>query len=659
MSLPPPSSPNNPFDPILTSINTPISQAQLPTTSIPFGKKGAKSSSTWQICLQAGIALAIALIAYNILLPTNSSAKTIQGTALQTVLLHPSQEARSIVSLLILIFTYTIISTIFKRVEINKEQNSFNKLRENLPNTTSLNNTEDILRKALADTERDSLLVQATQAVWDARHLDSPDLEAINATLDALEDKRSGSGSGVSNRLMLLSLLGTILGLAQVISTLEPQIKSASATGDVQAIFDNLQGTLTQMGTAFSSTAWGILLSTLLSWITSVASASRQKYAAEVQYFAVSELAPRVFSTSPGAAVDGLKVAILQGQQLIKDTESAIKRSTNEQSQYLQRLEAAHKSIENETKSLITKVESVFINNATQFAQNLTKVGNYVVNGAAAQIDAAKQLDALLIKSTEELSDAADSLRSAAIVVQGLDNTVTKIDATAKQMNADLGNIAPKLQSLLTAQSDALAKASQVQANTLTNLGQTQAQAWGDRLSQQESVFKKSLEELQKNTVEIRALVNSVQPRFPSSGELDKLRSTLDGVTKAAETLARGGFSTVGTPPPTGGSSISPAQLKTAMSEALEPLARQLQNNMVSPNTTSDNGIGDEIARMNQQINILAREIHGLVKHLQTLTEENHSHKNVATSQSQDSSVDLDLDKPQSGFWKNFLRRKR
>ncbi len=587
-------------------MSLPSSIVQTATASTRFGNTKLRTYDIGRGFVQLFIAGLIASIFYYYLNSINTKTNSITDNPLSTVLLHPSPEARTVGSLLVLIFIYTTLAIIWNTIELKKEQNQFNIIREILSSTPD-NYLESMLRAKLANVQSNSLLAQAIQAIWDARHLQSPDLEAISSSLDALEDKRNGTGIGVSNRLMLISLLGTILGLAQVISTLDPKIKNASITGDVQSIFDNLQNTLMQMGTAFSSTAWGILLSTLLSWITSGASAARQEYAAKIHYFVVSELAPRIYTTSPAAAIDNLRDAILQGQQLIKHAESTITKSITQQDLLLDRLVTAHKSIETETKSFITKVENVFINNANQFEKKLTDVGNYVVDGAKAQIEAAVRLDDLLVKSTIELSDAAKNLSVASTVIQSL-------NSTAQQMNIDLKNIAPQLSNLLISQVDALTKS----GDAMTAIATQQAQIWNGRITQQETLFKKSLEDLQDTTSEIRALVGTVQPRLPSSAELDKLRDSIERIAKIIDTF--GGERTSNKESTLTSNIISPAQWKQVMSESLEPLTRQLNSGTLAQAGNNDVRIINELTTTNQQLQVLTLEIHNLVRALSNVS---------------------------------------
>lgn len=569
--LPPP--PPNTATPTNGVVSPPTVASPQPLPRILFGK-AVDSGGSW--ILFAVLSAIVAGLAHGVLVPKPEGGT---ANALVTVLIHPSEEARIVVTLLVVIWSYTLFATAQNAVRLRAERKLLNDLRQTLPATPDTQ-VASLLQTKLSGAENDTLLVQAVQSVWDARQIATPDLEAISASLAGLAERKSGVGAGVGNRLMLLSLLGTVLGLAQVISTLDPQIKAASVSGDVDAIFKNLNNTLIQMGTAFSSTAWGILLSTVLSWATATGSAARQDYVARVQHFAVAELAPRLVISSPAAAIDSFRNAILQGERLLTDVRATVEQSTKTQTLMADTLRDAHTAIRTETQSFVQKVEAVFVQNAAQFAQNMQHVATSVVAGAQAQSDAATQLDTLLRESTADLANAADSLHAAATVVSGLDASISRMDGTAKQMNTDLVNVAPQLQTLFAAQANTLAQANKQQADSFTAAAVEQSQAADARLTRQEAAFAQGLSalnaELSQAVRSVQTLVTAVQPRLPSPAELDKLRTTIDALTKAADAMTRGGMADGRAATVSDGSVLTPMQWRQAMSEALDPLLRQL-----------------------------------------------------------------------------------
>lgn len=178
------------------------------------------------------------------LLSSGSAARLSGNIPLLALFLRPSPEAALVIAAIIGIAFYTLAQILMHSTELAREREALERcrgaVRGQLPQDIPVN-----LRQAILTSGQNTLTVRAVQAVWDAHELQTPDMEAISGSLATLEESVSSVGANVGNRLMLLSLLGTIIGLAGVVSTLQPQLGSFGTSGDVQSLLNSLQATLT------------------------------------------------------------------------------------------------------------------------------------------------------------------------------------------------------------------------------------------------------------------------------------------------------------------------------------------------------------------------------------------------------------------------------
>lgn len=462
------------------------------------------------------------------------------GHTLRGILLFPPDESKLIILALVAMAAAAFIQMRREQKQLDKEETALTALRATvLQNSGRIDSS--LLTSSLRGQASDSVLVRAVQAVWQVRNLQTPDLEAISAAVFVLEARRTGLGKSVANRLLLLSLLGTVIGLAGVIGTLQSQI-GAVAGGDADVLLPKLGETLTTMGTAFSSTAYGIILCVFIAAHASKVNERRSHHVAEVQYFAVCELAPRLLPISLPQAISQIEALVLQSESFVTESRTLLDETRVRNVIYLQDLDQKTRESARMTANVVAGIETTIRAAAKEVHDALADAGKYVVEGAKAQITVAKSLDKLLGESTTSLENAAADLKTG---MQDLSGASVTVQSAYKGLNT----VITDLKTSLEGQSQAISDAAQGRLSDAANAAAAQ-QAAMQKMSEnalasgtaQQVAMKRVSDDitiaLTNLTTQISDFVRRSEPKLPSEQEWSKLQRTLDRCAEASLSFA-------------------------------------------------------------------------------------------------------------------------
>ena len=528
--------------------STPLAQppppgyAPPPTGSAPgFGSasesRGMQSSS---IAIIGVAAAGLVMWFYSNSLSTAWERFSKIGHTLGDILLHPPDESKIIIIALLAMTAALLVRIRHDQNQVRQEEVALEALRLKMRQQQGRVELKD-LTAVLQNQPSQSVLVRAVQAIWRARNLQTPDLEAISAAVFVLEAKRTGLGRSVANRLLLLSLLGTVIGLAGVIGTLQTQIGSASG-GDPEVLLRQLQGTLTTMGTAFASTAYGIILCVFVAARVSQANERRSQHVAEVQYFAVCELAPSLLPVSLPQAISQIESLVWQSGAFVAESRTLLDETRVQNVAYLQDLDTKTRESAQMTASVVAGIETTIRAAAQEVHDALANAGKYVVEGAKAQITVAKSLDKLLGESTTSMENAAADLKTglhdlsgASTIVQsaykGLNSAVTDLKTSLDGQAQSIGDAARGR----IAEATALATAQQAAAKQATEAASAAATVQQASLKRVSDDITQSLTNL---AAQITEFVRRTEPKLPSDQDWSRLQKTLDRCAEASASFA-------------------------------------------------------------------------------------------------------------------------
>lgn len=155
--------------------------------------------------------------------------------------------------------------------------------------------TVEDLRSAISSAPPRSVVRRAFEAAAHARALATPNLAAVADALGAANDARLSGVRNIPNLLMLAGLLGTVLGLAESIASLAPQIARAAQATEPTQLAQALGSTMQTMRGAFGSSLWGITLSLLGALWLSGTAREVERLGDDLCEFVLAELMPAVF----------------------------------------------------------------------------------------------------------------------------------------------------------------------------------------------------------------------------------------------------------------------------------------------------------------------------------------------------------------------------
>lgn len=598
------------------TIPLPLPQAIPTSFGVPGVPERVTRATRGAVAWASVLVLALLLLALPVVSPFALAPGPV-GRTLNDVFLRPPEDARPVILILFGLFAWTLVGMAQQRSAVRMGFRALETARETLrdaPERLSAVQVTD----ALAHVPQESVLVRAAQAVWNCREMQAPDLlAATDAAIDgaALPGR---SGRGTPNLLMLISLFGTILGLSGVVSTLKPQFEAARASGDVTTILSNLQDTLTTMGTAFSATAYGILLAAITGALASGLASLRSDYLADVQRFAVSELAPRILPKAgeQTTVITELRVLIEQSQLRVETNVA-----------HSEALLQQHAAFIGQSQQFVLQTEAAIKDATEDLHAALRDIGqNYVVKAAIDLIQVAQELDRVLGEAGADIHNAlgelvggAKELREAALNVKvaygGLNTSIDRLEKSlslqetgiTEALKTQREEAAKLLQEqhaqaadFMTSQREHLAKATEAQGKRSEALVQT--------LQAHAADMEKRLGTV---ATEMKALLQRTDPKLPSAADWQKMQQTMDRAGEAARELsdAAGRMGRSGTVAPGGGSGSGNGVTSSDMQRLLSELAAQVNGGVARDVAQPLGARVEEVTRRVDRAGVVLEEI--------------------------------------------------
>lgn len=486
-----------PPDPAMTPPATSPPSPATPARRSQFGKKGGSSRDNPSI---PGTLLVIILIAVAALLPVSPFALSIEPIrrTVGQIFFNAPAEARLVILVLLAVFTLHMMRLLRAERRLRRERADLEQCRRAIAKSPDPLD-ESHLAVALAEVSRDTALARVVQGIYDSRLMQTPNLSAITESVTQAEVSRSYQGRHIGNILMLTSLLGTVFGLTGTIANLKPQLAEAQRSGRLEDLLSNLEGTLTTMGTAFASTAWGILLAVTSTVWANGLTKRREDLLADIERFAITELAPRLLPSIETNMVE-------QMRRLVETSRQAV--THNQQ--------------------LVLQIETTVHNATKDLHRALTEAGEFVVEAGKASLDVATQLDRILGQFPTDLENALGSLLDSVDELKGASAQITRTYAS-------LSDSVRQLEAALTAQKQGIETTIADQRAQTASLMQGQEQ-WlitqraameqqtrdmANALATQADILQHHLD---ATTKEVSSLVERIDPKLPNLKDWQDLR---------------------------------------------------------------------------------------------------------------------------------------
>lgn len=144
--------------------------------------------------------------------------------------------------------------------------------------------------------------------------------DSLEPILDAAA-RILGPARSIPNLLLLLGLIGTVVGLAKTLGSLD--IQNSIKAGDPQAVAQGLGTTLREMSGAFAGTFWGVLGAFLLQAANAFTAVKAEALAEDLDELAL-HYAPKIYPAGMEHQLKSLQDILRQSDQFLTQTQQKI-----------------------------------------------------------------------------------------------------------------------------------------------------------------------------------------------------------------------------------------------------------------------------------------------------------------------------------------------
>lgn len=237
-----------------------------------------------------------------------------QAQPLRDILLHIPEPSRNVLLVLVLpLFVWSLVCLGISWIMLHKNIDASFKAVKELPVVLTSAEIANWAERHKADPL--AVLIRAVDRI--ASRVSPPLQEVLTASRAQIVARSVPSRANV---VLLASLVGTIIGLAGMLSTLASP-SSGSATSPIAAI--------APMATAFASTVYGAIMAATLSLIGQQIALTRARYLALNEQFILNNVAPQVLPASSEALAQQLHDLIDQSRKTIDSLRKASERATD------------------------------------------------------------------------------------------------------------------------------------------------------------------------------------------------------------------------------------------------------------------------------------------------------------------------------------------
>jgi len=253
--------------------------------------------------------------------------------ALRTAFFQARPEGWAVIAVIVAAFAYCLYRLWCIRHDLAREERDLAAAREATRQhglAVAASHLSRWLPGADGAVARDTTVAVAVRSVWASRHLAGTDLEAIATLLAQREARRLAAVRAYPNRLMLLGLLGTVIGLAGALTPLAAQMTQIKDATDPTALSQELDKMLRHMNQAFACTAWGIVAAVLSSFGIATVGGRQVALLGDIQDFTLSEFAPVVLPRGQEAHLENIETILRRSQEFLEAVGTRMDNSAKE-----------------------------------------------------------------------------------------------------------------------------------------------------------------------------------------------------------------------------------------------------------------------------------------------------------------------------------------
>jgi DNA repair exonuclease SbcCD ATPase subunit len=256
---------------------------------------------------------------------------------------------------------------------------------------------DEIKQFAESSELKDTLVARAIRTVLALRESRNPDMEATLTMLDYSEASRLNLARSAPNWLLLLGIAGTVLGLANAVVPLAPQIQAAVGEVNPSVASQSMAQTLEAMRHAFACSLWGILIAVIISLFTRKIVSDQQRTVAEIQELVLNEVASILLPKSEAVQLENIQRTIKSGRQFLQQTNEQIERVT-------QLMQSAAEQFNQVLATTVQRMEQI----GNDLRTSAEDIGQTLLQSTQSVQDSTSRLT----ESAEKLKESSDQLMS-------------------------------------------------------------------------------------------------------------------------------------------------------------------------------------------------------------------------------------------------------
>ena len=388
---------------------------------------------------------------------------------------------------------------------------------------------------------RDSLLNRMATVLWDQRAMKMPDLEGILVGVEEEADQHWAFARIVPNLVLLLGLLGTIVGLSQIVHDIGPAIRDAanaanSSTGGAPAgALQELSKPVALLGGAFACTLHGIIWAVIIAWYAHYIESRQTILLNSLRNFLLRDLARHFLPESLEHQIRSLSNSLERTLGSLRDTLSSNVLSL--QSSITQSVELM--------KGVTTGINTAAaaLDKATQHAtkkmEEVTTTVSRSADQLAASINATEKLQHRVHETYTSLMQQHEASQDS--FKRRADEIIAVLNQQRTDFNTNTGAI---LASLLAAQSAFKDGAEKFETagihfqNTSQTIGVESYRAIAERADSFLTGIDRHTRATELVEGQVRELLNRLDPRLLPREEWDGIMQALNRVAVATEDAA-------------------------------------------------------------------------------------------------------------------------
>ncbi len=282
-----------------------------------------------------------------------------------------------------------------------EEERALNRYRQSIKQNTAL--TRSLVLDVCRTADENYYVGIALQTVYSCRNQEHIDVSSIWSTLSSKGSERIGFLRSVPNVLLLIGLLGTVVGLAQAVGQLAPQISRALDATEPNVLTKALSETVTHMQTAFFCTLWGIIAAVVITLQLRDTEARQIRLISSIAEFVTRHVIP-VIAITERAHIEQIHQAVDRGQQFLNKVSKT--------------MQTVGQKFSDVTDSLARSLQDTTIqfmetlNTAQSIANSLNQTTNTILGALQASEEQLRKASQQLVASADNLIEGHRQLQA-------------------------------------------------------------------------------------------------------------------------------------------------------------------------------------------------------------------------------------------------------